>query len=72
VSLGSSSSPPHPAYLRDFFSLFFFYSHDHPDNAEWSQAAAAELYAALFPEDACPNNSNTLARKTRFSELKKK
>ncbi|KAK4227745.1 hypothetical protein QBC38DRAFT_526074, partial [Podospora fimiseda] len=46
-----------------------FSSHDHPDNAEWSQAAAAELYAALFfSEEPSPNNG----WKAKKKELKKK
>ncbi|KAK4167784.1 hypothetical protein QBC43DRAFT_230365 [Cladorrhinum sp. PSN259] len=49
-----------------------FSSHDHPDNAEWSQAAAAELYAALFPDEACPNVNGSHGRKSKIKELKKK
>ncbi|KAK4108970.1 hypothetical protein N656DRAFT_717071, partial [Canariomyces notabilis] len=45
-----------------------FSSHDHPNNAEWSQAAAAELYAALLSGDACA----THGRRDRYQELLKK
>ncbi|KAK5655230.1 hypothetical protein OQA88_5797 [Cercophora sp. LCS_1] len=33
-----------------------FSSHEHPANAEWSQAAAAELYAALMTGDGCSHS----------------
>ncbi|KAK3301762.1 uncharacterized protein B0T15DRAFT_322955 [Chaetomium strumarium] len=45
-----------------------FSSHDHPDNPGWSQAAAAELYAALLSGDACA----THGRRERYQELLKK
>ncbi|KAK4233845.1 nipped-B-like protein B [Achaetomium macrosporum] len=45
-----------------------FSSHDHPDNPEWSQAAAAELYAALLSGDACA----THGRRDKYQELLKK
>lgn len=43
-------------------------SHDHPNNPEWSQAAAAELYAALLSGDACPTHT----RGNKYQELLKK
>jgi hypothetical protein len=43
-------------------------SHDHPESAEWSKAAAAELYAALLTGDAC----TTHGRRDRYQELLKK
>ncbi|KAK3296463.1 uncharacterized protein B0H64DRAFT_398332 [Chaetomium fimeti] len=45
-----------------------FSSHDHPENAEWSKAAAAELYAALLSGDAC----TTHGRRDKYQELLKK
>lgn len=43
-------------------------SHDHPKNLEWSQAAAAELYAALLSGDTCA----THGRRDKHQELLKK
>lgn len=43
-------------------------SHDHPENAEWSKAAAADLYAALLSGDACA----THGRRDKYQELLKK
>ena len=45
-----------------------FSSHDHPDNPGWSQAAAAELYAAMLSGDACPSHG----RRDKYQELIKK
>ncbi|KAL2015310.1 hypothetical protein VTK56DRAFT_5888 [Thermocarpiscus australiensis] len=45
-----------------------FSSHDHPKNPEWSQAAAAELYAAMLSGDACPSHG----RYDKYQELMKK
>ncbi|KAL1838713.1 hypothetical protein VTJ49DRAFT_2278 [Mycothermus thermophilus] len=45
-----------------------FSSHDHPKDAEWAKAAAAELYAALLTGDAC----HAHGRPDRYQELLKK
>ena len=42
-------------------------SHEHPANPEWSQAAAAELYAAMVSGDACLHK-----RQDKFQQLAKK
>ncbi|KAK4186677.1 hypothetical protein QBC35DRAFT_255841 [Podospora australis] len=49
--------------LNDDNELIFS-SHDHPDNAEWSQAAAADLYSALLARDKVPRD--------RYDQLIKK
>jgi hypothetical protein len=41
-------------------------SHDHPENPEWSKAAAAELYAALM--ETCSPHS----RRDKYEDLLKK
>ncbi|KAK3374671.1 hypothetical protein B0H63DRAFT_562705 [Podospora didyma] len=45
-----------------------FSSHEHPDDPNWSQNAAAELYAALMSGDACPSHG----RHNQFKQLIKK
>ncbi|KAG7290099.1 hypothetical protein NEMBOFW57_000094 [Staphylotrichum longicolle] len=45
-----------------------FSSHDHPENAEWSKAAAADLYAALLSGDVC----STHGRRDKYQDLLKK
>ncbi|KAL2260467.1 hypothetical protein VTK26DRAFT_5512 [Humicola hyalothermophila] len=52
-----------------------FSSHDHPENPEWSKAAAAELYAALMDGAACPGRScggSGGREERRWRELMKK
>jgi hypothetical protein len=57
-----------PFFSLSFSVLLTLPSHDHPKDAEWAKAAAAELYAALLTGDAC----QTHGRPDRYQELLKK
>lgn len=45
-----------------------FDSHEHPANPDWSQAAAAELYAAMLSGDSCVHGG----RAENYNQLLKK
>ncbi|KAK1774204.1 hypothetical protein QBC45DRAFT_338180 [Copromyces sp. CBS 386.78] len=50
-------------------SELVFSSHEHPTDAQWAQTAAAELYAAILNQDACPHHGKPT---TPYHELMKK
>ncbi|KAH7629309.1 hypothetical protein B0T09DRAFT_154477 [Sordaria sp. MPI-SDFR-AT-0083] len=50
-------------------SELVFSSHEHPTDPQWAQTAAAELYAAILSQDACPHHGKPT---TPYHELMKK